>query len=85
MFFLAKSVFWLSLVFYCMSWPGGERPELLARRAAGDAAERARTAAVEAAVSACKGDPSGCLALASNVARGPASGARPALRGTITE
>ena len=85
MFFLVKSVCWLGLVFYCMSWPGGERPEHLARQAAGEMASRVQTAAVDTAVSHCKSDPAACLALASNATRSSASPARPALRGTMAE
>lgn len=85
MFFLIKSAFWLALVFYCMSWPGGERPETMARQAAGDIARRAQTAAVDTAVSACKSDLAGCLSLASNSAHGHAAPVRPSLRGTISE
>jgi len=85
MFFLVKSAFWLTLVFYCISWPAGERPETLARQAAGDIAQRARAAAVDTAVSACKADPAGCLTLADHAARGRTATARPALRGGMTE
>ncbi len=85
MFFLVKSAFWLTLVFYCIRWPGGERPETLARQAAGDIAQRARTAAVDTAVSACKSDPAGCLTLAGNAARGRPAASRPALRGGMTD
>lgn len=85
MFFIVKSAFWLMLVFYCMSWPGGEGPETLARQAAGDMAQRARTAAVDTAVSACRSDPAGCLTLAGAAARSRAPTARPALRGGMTE
>ncbi len=85
MFFLVKSVFWLALVFYCMSWPGGDRPETLARQAAGEIVQRAQTAAVDTAVSACKSDPAGCFALASNSARDHGPAARRLLRGTIAE
>lgn len=88
MFFFLKSAFWLSLVFYCMSWPGGERPENFARQAAGHAAgeivQRAQTAALEAAVSSCKADPAGCLALVSVPARNQPAG-RPFLRGSIVD
>ncbi|MCB1536878.1 MAG: hypothetical protein KDJ44_19745 [Rhodoblastus sp.] len=86
MFFFLKSAFWLSLVFYCMSWPGGERPENLARQVAGHAAgevvQRAQTAALEAAISSCKADPAGCLALAGVPARNQSAG-RTLLRGSI--
>ena len=85
MLFLAKSAFWLALVFYCMSWPGGESPQNLARQAAGEMVQRAQTAAVDTAVSACKSDPAACLALASHTARSHTAQARPALRGTIVE
>jgi len=85
MFFLITSAFWLALVFYCMNWPGGERPEILARQAAGGAVQRAQTAALDAAVSACKADLAGCLSLASNATHGHAASPRPALRGTIAE
>ncbi|MFV0281128.1 MAG: hypothetical protein ACK5JM_10275 [Rhodoblastus sp.] len=90
MFFLVKSAFWLALVFYWMNWPGGERPEKLARLAAGDLAQRAQTAAVDSAVSACKADPAGCLTLAQTPLRGaiqtPLHGAIQApLRGAIAE
>ncbi|MEI2735289.1 MAG: hypothetical protein V9G24_11120 [Rhodoblastus sp.] len=85
MFFIVKSAFWLMLVFYCMSWPGGEGPETLARHAAGDMAQRARTAAVDTAVSACKSDPAGCLMLAGNAARGRTATMRPALRGGMVD
>lgn len=85
MFFLVKSIFWLTLVFYCMSWPGGERPEQMARQAAGEMVSRAQTAAVDSAVSHCKSDPAACLALASNATRSSTGPARPALRGTMTD
>ena len=85
MFFLVKSAFWLALVFYCMSWPGGEGPQTLARQAAGDLAQRARTAAVDTAVSACKSDPAGCLALAGHAARGQTSTPRLSLRGGMMD
>lgn len=80
MFFLLKSIFWLSLVFYCMSWPGGERPEAIASRAAGDAAMRARTALVDSAVAACSADPTRCLAMARAGAATRDGGARPGVR-----
>ena len=85
MVFLVKSAFWLALVFYCMSWPGGEGPDTLARQAAGDLARRAQTAAVDTAVSACKSDPAGCLTLAGNVARSRTAAPRPALRGGMAD
>ena len=84
MLFFLKSAFWLSLVFYCMSWPGGERPEGLARQAAGEIAQRGQTAAIDAAVSSCKTDPAGCLSLAGIAARGQTS-ARLPLRGSMTD
>lgn len=85
MFFLLKSTFWLGLVFYCMSWPGGETPQNLAGQAAGEAAQRVQATVVESAVSACKADPARCLAVASHAAGHPATTARPALRGTISD
>lgn len=85
MFFLVKSALWLALVFYCMSWPGGEGPQTLARQAAGDLAQRARTAAVDTAISACKPDPAGCLTLAGNEARSRTATKRPALRGGMAD
>lgn len=88
MLFFLKSAFWLSLVFYCMSWPGGERPENVARQVAGHAAgefvQRAQTAAIDAAVSSCKADPTGCLALAGVPPRNQQA-ARPLLRGSISD
>ena len=83
MLFFLKSAFWLSLVFYCMSWPGGERPEGVARQAAGEIVQRAQTAAIEAAVSSCKSDPAACLTLAGAAARGQT--ARLSLRGSMTD
>lgn len=85
MFFLLKSTFWLGLVFYCMSWPGGEQPANLARQAAGEAAQRAQASVVETAVSACKADPARCFAMASHAAGQPASAGREPLRGTMSD
>lgn len=64
MFFLLKSIFWLSLVFYCMNWPGGERPETVARQAAGEAAAQAQETIARKATEACAANPAGCLAIA---------------------
>lgn len=85
MFFLLKSAFWLALVFYCMSWPGGERPDMLARQAAGDLVQRAQTAAVDSAAAACRSDPARCLAIASAPAHAALAAGRPQLRGTISD
>ena len=66
MFFLIKSAFWLAIVFYCMTWPGGERPEATARQAAGELATHAQAAVVAGASSACAAAPLQCLAAAND-------------------
>ncbi len=66
MFFLIKSAFWLAIVFYCMTWPGGERPEATARQAAGELATHAQAAVIEGASSACAVAPLQCLAAAND-------------------
>lgn len=64
MSFLIKSTFWLAIVFSCMEWPGGERPDAFVRTAANEAAQRAQTALVEKATGACIAAPGECLSLA---------------------
>ena len=61
MFFLIKSAFWLAIVFSYMTWPGGERPEAIARQAAGELAVRAQTAVAEKTSSACAAAPADCF------------------------
>lgn len=60
MFFLAKTVFWLGLVFSVMPWPGGAPSDLAARStsvAAGAAHE-----ALAPLRAYCLRDPGACLA-----------------------
>lgn len=64
MSFLIKSTIWLAIVFSCMEWPGGEKPDALVRAAANDAAHKAQAALVEKATGACMAAPAECLSLA---------------------
>ncbi len=64
MSFLIKSTFWLAIVFSCMEWPGGEKPDALVRAAASEAAHKAQAALVEKATAACIAAPGECLSLA---------------------
>lgn len=61
MFFLLRSAFWLTIVFSCMNWPGGERPVDVARQTAGEMAVKARSALIEKAAASCASAPVDCL------------------------
>lgn len=64
MSFLLKSAFWMTVVFSCMEWPGGERPDAIVRQTAGAIAARTQAVAAEKASAACAGAPAECLAVA---------------------
>lgn len=68
MSFLIKSAFWLTIVFSCMEWPGGERPGEIARQTAGVLATRAQTAVLEKSTEACANAPFECLGAAQRAA-----------------
>ena len=80
MFFLIKCAFWLGILFSCMNWPGGERPEAVAREAASAVAVHARAAVVEKASAICAGSPVECLGAlnrATSLAQAPAATKKP--------
>ena len=86
MFFILKSAFWLSIVFYCMAWPSHEQPQAVARQAAGELASRAQAMVVEKAADACSADMAACLAMMRKPV--PSHGdtvARARLRGALTD
>ena len=68
MFFLIKSVFWLCVVFSCMTWPQAQSPQAVARQTAGELAARAQAIAVEKATDLCASNPQQCLATVSRAA-----------------
>jgi hypothetical protein len=68
MFFLIKSIFWLSIVFSAMTWPGDDGPRALATQTAGAITQRARTAAIEKVGAVCTANPKDCLGLAQQTA-----------------
>ncbi|MDE2363645.1 MAG: hypothetical protein KGM42_13280 [Hyphomicrobiales bacterium] len=68
MFFIAKSAFWLTIVFYCMSWPRGESPETVARAATRQYAAKAQAMVAEKASGICAKSPADCLSTVQAIA-----------------
>lgn len=62
MSFLLKSALCLTIVFSCMEWPQGERPQAVAQAVVRDVSRRAQQAALEKATSVCTKAPLDCLA-----------------------
>lgn len=61
MSFLFKSALCLAIVFSCMEWPQGERPQTVARAVAQDMSHRAQRVALEKAASLCLDAPLDCV------------------------
>lgn len=86
MFFLIKCAFWLGIVFYCLPWPTQERPEAVARHAAGTIVAQAQKAVVDRALAACSSNPRACLEFARAASDGhAASASRSKLRHAIAD